>query len=167
MARYLTKLTNRWKVLPPTAALEQSPTTEALYMRVVVVAGATTPIGQAVSLKLAQNGARVAGLSSDAAKLDQIAKEAALSGGMWGVQRKYARACACAGRALLWVGRALLKAALLIGIFLPLLADLTDLPHVRSCIDKAESELAAPVWGLVNCSSKMYCEQVRGLSLRV
>jgi len=97
MARYLTKLTNRWKVLPPTAALEQSPTTEALYMRVVVVAGATTPIGQAVSLKLAQNGARVAGLSSDAAKLDQIAKEAALSGGMWGVQRKYARACACAG----------------------------------------------------------------------
>ena len=82
MARYLTKLTNRWKVLPPTAALEQSPTTEALYMRVVVVAGATSPIGQAVSLKLAQNGARVAGLSSDAAKLDQIAKEAALSGGM-------------------------------------------------------------------------------------
>jgi len=50
-------------------------------MRVIVVAGATSALGQAISLKLAQNGARVAGLSGDAAKLEQIAKEAALSGG--------------------------------------------------------------------------------------
>ena len=50
-------------------------------MRVIVVAGATSALGQAISLKLAQNGARVAGLSEDAAKLEQIAKEAALSGG--------------------------------------------------------------------------------------
>lgn len=46
------------------------------------------------------------------------------------------------------------------GIFLPCPSDLADLASVQSGVQKAEKELAAPVWGLVNCSSKMYCEEV-------
>ena len=81
MARYLTKLTGIHKVLPPPTIELSALPTPALYMKVVVVAGATSPMGWAISLKLAQNGARVACLGGDTEKLERLAKEAALMGG--------------------------------------------------------------------------------------
>ena len=128
MTRYLNKLTNTWKVLPPPTGLgsELEPTTKALHMRVVVVAGDVSAMGSAIALKLAQNGARVAFLSADATKLEAIAKEASMTG----------------------------------AVVQPVPVDLCDLAAVRAGIERAEIELGAPAWGLVNCSSKMYCEKV-------
>jgi thioester reductase-like protein len=83
MARYMKKLTGMWKLLPaPTGVDGEILSTKVLHMRVVVVAGAASDMGSAIALGLAQHGARVAAIDTDAAKLEQIARQAALSGGV-------------------------------------------------------------------------------------
>ena len=88
LSRYLMKLANTWKVLPSpagSAGLDAPPSTstsQSLHMRLVIVAGAASDMGWAVAMRLAENGARVAALDADACKLEQLAKEAAMSGGV-------------------------------------------------------------------------------------
>ena len=84
LTRYLNKLTSIWKLLPPPESVdgELAPTTKILHMRVIVVTGAASAMGSAIALRLARDGARIAAFDSDGVKLEQLAKEASLSGGV-------------------------------------------------------------------------------------